>query len=689
MDLRTDDSRSGKTFCWKLGRFRLNSSSAPRSLLSAGSCALHFSKRWDLLRARLRRVSTPQWLTTPILAVGIALRLNEYLINRSLWLDEAFLALNIIERSFADLLLPLSYNQGAPLGFLFMEKAMVVIFGNNELVLRCVPFLASIVSLFVLWAVARRLLPHSAVPVVLGLFALSSTLVRYSAEAKQYSSDVAVALLLIWAGLPIVQGRWKTSWRICFAVLGAALQWFSHPSVFVLAAIAFGMLVSCLRGRQWQQLLGASAICACWVGSFALHYFVSLRTLGSNQGLLNYWREGFLRFPPTTLTDLDFLASKVLSMFSKTGGLGFVGISAMASLVGCFGMFSRNREAAPILVLPGVLCLVASALEKYPFDGRMILFLMPCVFLLTAEGVEQIRSRTWRESLVVTICLLLFLFFHPSLRAIELVQHPVRHDEMRLGLDYAIRNRQSGDLFYVYQGAIPTFLYYAKRYGFAESEYVLGSLPLATEELDTIGLKTRRVWVVYARGPDRDLTSLLSYFDRAGERLHTTLQPAAFVYLYHLADPLERAALPVQCEPEIQCEVPPVSISSDYGDNRLHFETVREDGARLIAFNGRVVYHRFEAPVGQVSIQVTAHGTFGGGRYPLISVALVRADDNAELGRHSVQLVRAIRRHIVQFEISQGGAFYPVLVFLDDFAEPGQGDRNVAVYRLEIRVSPD
>ena len=131
------------------------------------------------------------------LALGVALRAKVYLAERSLWLDEAMLALNLCGRSFAGLLRPLDYDQGAPVGFLLLERLAVMLLGPNELALRLVPFLAAIAALVL---VARFCRDHfGAGTAVLGvlLAAVLPALISYGGEAKQYSLDVAMALLIL------------------------------------------------------------------------------------------------------------------------------------------------------------------------------------------------------------------------------------------------------------------------------------------------------------------------------------------------------------------------------------------------------------------------------------------------------------------------------------------------------------
>ncbi|MBK8875589.1 MAG: hypothetical protein IPN13_17395 [Bacteroidetes bacterium] len=62
------------------------------------------------------------WIGAGFIVVGVGLSILNFMNFRSLWLDEAMLALNIVNKSAMELLQPLDYNQVAPIGFLLIEK---------------------------------------------------------------------------------------------------------------------------------------------------------------------------------------------------------------------------------------------------------------------------------------------------------------------------------------------------------------------------------------------------------------------------------------------------------------------------------------------------------------------------------------------------------------------------------------
>ncbi len=129
-----------------------------------------------------------------LVLLGGGLRTAALLSDRCLWIDEAMLALNLVDRTPRQLFDKLDYNQGAPVGFLLAAKASVSAFGPTAWALRLVPFLASLVGVVAFAVVARRLLPSRSGVLAVALFALSPHAISYAAECKQYASDAALAV---------------------------------------------------------------------------------------------------------------------------------------------------------------------------------------------------------------------------------------------------------------------------------------------------------------------------------------------------------------------------------------------------------------------------------------------------------------------------------------------------------------
>jgi len=191
----------------------------------------------DKVKSQLCRSFSLRNLTLGMVVIGVILRLIQYSLNRSLWLDESVLALNIVNKSFLELLGPLDLIQVAPVGFIFIEKTLVILLGNNEYILRLFPLVAGIVSLFLFYYVARRCIPEEGAFIAVGLFSLSPYLVYYSSDVKQYSSDVTIALLLLAVTMFIRSKKFTNLSIVFFGAIGGIAVWFSLPSVFVLAGI--------------------------------------------------------------------------------------------------------------------------------------------------------------------------------------------------------------------------------------------------------------------------------------------------------------------------------------------------------------------------------------------------------------------------------------------------------------------
>src|SRR5262249_35452319 len=159
----------------------------------------------------------------------------------------------------------------------------------------------AIASMFLMRSVARRYLTPRAVPIAVGLFALNDWLLYYSAEIKQYSSDVALTLVaLLLAAEPNVMTRRRMRLLTCFALVGV---WFSHPLALVLAGVGTYLIVKAARSRDSHGAIGSVAISLAWALSFWLCYKVSHRILSKDQFIWNWWDFAFLPLPPRSLAE--------------------------------------------------------------------------------------------------------------------------------------------------------------------------------------------------------------------------------------------------------------------------------------------------------------------------------------------------------------------------------------------------
>ena len=304
-----------------------------------------------------------------IISFGIIVRLVQYLYNRSLWADEAVLALNIVNRSYLELFQPLDYEQAAPIGFLLVEKLAVQLFGDNEYALRLFPLFSSIFSLFLFYVLARRCIHRTAVPIALALFASLKYLVYYASEVKQYSTDVAIALLSCLIAMSLSSPKLSKRQTVTFSVLGAIAIWFSYPAIFVLAGVGITSSLIGILKKQKIKITNVLVIGSTWLLSFSVFYLVSLHKVSGDEDLLKSWNRAF----PSSVFDIIWLLDALGKFFSKP--LGFTGwmdgIAIFAFLIGCIFQFYRKKATIAILLSPLFVTIVAAYLHKYPFRSRL------------------------------------------------------------------------------------------------------------------------------------------------------------------------------------------------------------------------------------------------------------------------------------------------------------------------------
>ncbi|MBD2312016.1 glycosyltransferase family 39 protein [Desertifilum sp. FACHB-1129] len=515
----------------------------------------------DQVLSAFTELLSVQRLPWTIISLGILARSVQYFSNRSLWADEAVLALNIVNRSYGELFQPLDYEQGAPIGFLLIEKLATQLLGENEYALRLLPFVSSIVALVLVLRFAKQWLVPAAVPIAAALMAGLPHLIYFSTEVKQYSSDVAIALLALGLALRSHQRSCSLKNAFLYGILGAIFIWCAHPAIFVLGGVSLSCLY--LNFRQRKPVISSQLflIYSLWLLSFLAFYWFSLNDLSSQEVLIESWRNkrGF----PEEYFDIGWVFETFLLFFHKP--LGFeeplVGFGLFTFILGCVAGFSRHKSILLILASPFLVTLLAASLEKYPFANRLILFLTPFAILIMAEGAGQLWQSLQRNARqkIGTVFLIALLGI-PVGNIVYYSLIPTHREEIRPVLQYITKYHQPSDVLYVYQRGIYQFLFYAHRFGFEPGEYILGVEDLDHYQGENVALKTwerykadldnlqgnERVWVLFSHvGADsRERKTITSYLDIIGTQLDAYKQEGAAVFLYNLSQKSSAPVLP-------------------------------------------------------------------------------------------------------------------------------------------------
>jgi 4-amino-4-deoxy-L-arabinose transferase-like glycosyltransferase len=494
------------------------------------------------------------YLVILIIIFGIFIRIAQYLSNRALWGDEASLVLNIINRSYLELLEPLDRNQAAPPGFLWIEKLSMQVLGNNEYSLRLFPLIAGIVSMIAFYKLGKWAVSAIALPIALIFFACLRYTLYYATEVKQYSSDVMITLLLCLLLIPLIAQMLEIRKVLLIGILGAVAIWFSHPAVFVLAGIEFANLVLTSAQNRIKSVINRLPAYITWLTSFGFLYFLNVAGAMKNDSLQSAWGDEY----PNNIFNILWLLDSFGRFFYRPLGFPtiFDGIAILAFVAGCVFFIKKEKAKFFILMSPVLATLAATYLHKYPFRGRLILFLAPFFIFVIAEGIAfMITSFNHKKRpnyLAITGVIIACLLILPSVfRAGSYVFFPETHHEIKPVMEYIQTHRSPEDGIYIGAGGpADQFEYYAPKYGYLPADYGRGyyaeffdvqqfspeGWQLFQNQSEQLQNK-QRVWFVFPGLNPRKEALVKPHLDRLGEQLDYFSQPGAFVYLYQLKPP--------------------------------------------------------------------------------------------------------------------------------------------------------
>lgn len=301
----------------------------------------------------------------------------------SLWIDEGF---TYYLTQYDDPLKMLFLDVHPPLYFVLAD-GWVALTGITELAMRYFSVLPSVLSVAVIYQVARELsrlrgdLRTTAPLLAAFMLALSDPEIFLSQEIRSYTHQVLLILLSMWGML-----RWQRTnrrgWLILWVISLSALVYTFYIAAFI--GIAQGLYVLIfMRGRQRVIGIIALIIAALSVAPWLLI------TLGEQSGNLSY--ANWLRLTPTTIEDI--IRRWYTDQWPLTIGLSLLGL---VTFIDAPPLKIRWRPIAPAallllwLIVPLVLTFIGNT-QAPLYQPRRITMITPAVALMIAFGLANLK----------------------------------------------------------------------------------------------------------------------------------------------------------------------------------------------------------------------------------------------------------------------------------------------------------
>lgn len=493
-----------------------------------------------VLSLEIDKLYRSHFLIVAIIVAGVGLRLLAYCYNRSLWLDESMIVSAILTIPLLDILSPLEHSEVAPIGFLLITKVLTNIFGGSEYVLRIYPVVSSILSILVFYRILTKFSPKTLIPIALLLFVVSPSLISYSIEVKQYSSDVLFCLLLIMMALDIEKGDINRTKIISILLITTVALWSSHPSVFVISGLAIVLFFSSLKNRDWKSIRDFSLIGLVVTGNIIFIYTFQVDRIFEIPFYFDWWSSYFAPFPLSEEFEYRWYLNTFRNFvnfigFKQITTLGLVGVVLFLGIV---SLYERQRVVLFMLGSPIVMLIMASWLSIYPMGNRLMLFVVPCMIIFIAEGIMSIwYSVTGRFKILFPAVVTVILLGAPMSNSIGgLVHSP--EDGVREVVEQLNAEWQEGDTLYIYYNAKPAFDYYFSSRQKEEISYVVGIKARGNwvrykDDIDSI-ITNDRVWFFFSAVCCEEQRDFIQYLDEVGVQAVSIVgdDGAGFLYLF-------------------------------------------------------------------------------------------------------------------------------------------------------------
>lgn len=428
-----------------------------------------------------------------LLAIVLAIWFRMQALDRSLWLDEAWVANSVLEPTVPRMLFYDAWVPSPEPGFLLTSRLVTSWLGPSNLSFRIVPLAFSLIGLLSMLLLLRRLFPAAWVAFGLALFAMSPTAILYAHSFKHYSTQLAMAPILLLAAVDCNRRPGPRNFVLLLAAILVATL-FSYPAVLLLPAVAILLLqpqpgesIDYSRFRQGilASLWGLGIFGFLYVAVIRHNINDALRIFFAKPplGVVNHLSRAVTHLVGPYRTLLPIPERLLISTGHPVGFVAGLGLAGVAAL-----FYQRERPSRRWLVLavvlPQIAVILLNLIGRYPASPRTMLFLLPCDVILVTSLLESVvaavselaASEFLRRRLGLAAPLAAVLILGMGCSR-QLRTQPAYQDDEDMGgaVTWLKSAFQHGDALYVHASVQEEFKLYSRILGFAPPALQLGN----------------------------------------------------------------------------------------------------------------------------------------------------------------------------------------------------------------------
>jgi hypothetical protein len=263
--------------------------------------------------------------------------------------------------------------------------------------------------------------------------------------------------------------------------------------------------------------------------------------------MIDYWSEAQAFFPHNPFsTDMLYFMIRLGSIFifhktsvpndASVSGIIMCIILVISFLIGIINLIRHKRIKEIILTCtPFLLHIILSAFQLYPVSTRMILYMLPCIIIISTEGFDHIkifsRLKPSKKKLTAISFSILLLFCC-------LDQFPIQREEIKDSIKYIAENIHEKEKVYVHKGAINAFNYYTDINFMNYAHVVYSQSGWEREEcVNELKKLQGRNWLLFSHLFDYDEKFIINQLDSLDyKKIRTFKGCGSSAYLYDLGE---------------------------------------------------------------------------------------------------------------------------------------------------------